>query len=133
MAKKNSSFINSFNFSTNLITHSNGEHIEDGMVIDNQNHHDEDQTKQLGEDDDHQQKRNEVLEREIDALDNAWHAGVVHLIGENEVVASKESGIAKRIVIDYAYRFLKKNLRQSDKLFDIPHKRMLKVGMTYEL
>ncbi|XP_024017709.1 potassium transporter 5 isoform X1 [Morus notabilis] len=80
-----------------------------------------------------EEKRHEMLDREIEALDRAWRAGVVHLIGENEVVASKGSGIAKRIMIDYAYNFLKKNLRQTDKVFDIPHKRLLKVGMTYEL
>ncbi|KAF3436412.1 hypothetical protein FNV43_RR23504 [Rhamnella rubrinervis] len=117
----------------NLITHRDGEHVEDGMVTDNQIHHVEDQTKQLGEDHDQEQKRNEVLNREIDAVDNAWHAGVVHLIGENEVTASKDSGIVKRILIDYVYSFMKRNLRQSDKVFDIPRKRMLKVGMTYEL
>ncbi|XP_075093945.1 potassium transporter 5-like [Nicotiana tabacum] len=40
---------------------------------------------------------------------------------------------AKKVIINYAYNFLKKNLRQSNKIFDIPHKRMLKVGMIYEL
>ncbi|KAL3725432.1 hypothetical protein ACJRO7_030456 [Eucalyptus globulus] len=74
-----------------------------------------------------------ATEGEIAVLDRAWHAGVVHLIGENEVVAGKGASLGKRILIDYAYNFLKKNLRQSDKIFDIPHKRMLKVGMTYEL
>ncbi|KAK3415571.1 hypothetical protein EUGRSUZ_H01188 [Eucalyptus grandis] len=78
-------------------------------------------------------KAQEASEREIRVLDRAWRAGVVHLIGENEVVAGKGASLGKRVLIDYAYNFLKKNLRQSDKIFDIPHKRMLKVGMTYEL
>ncbi|KAF8015068.1 hypothetical protein BT93_H0761 [Corymbia citriodora subsp. variegata] len=78
-------------------------------------------------------KAQEASEREISVLDRAWRAGVVHLIGENEVVAGKGASLGKRVLIDYAYNFLKKNLRQSDKIFDIPHKRMLKVGMTYEL
>ncbi|TQD76417.1 hypothetical protein C1H46_038045 [Malus baccata] len=82
--------------------------------------------------DDHD-KQQDLLDREIEAIDKAWRRGVVHLIGENEVTAAKGAGIAKRIVIDYAYNFLKRNLRQSDKVFDIPHKRLLKVGMTYEL
>ncbi|KAM7495894.1 hypothetical protein LguiA_020308 [Lonicera macranthoides] len=75
----------------------------------------------------------EMEEREIEVLDKAWRARVVHLVGEHEVVACKEAGIGKRIMIDYAYNFLNRNLRQTDKVFDISHKRMLKVGMTYEL
>ncbi|XP_070664745.1 potassium transporter 5-like isoform X2 [Malus domestica] len=82
--------------------------------------------------DDHD-KQQDLLDGEIEAIDKAWRRGVVHLIGENEVTAAKGAGIAKRIVIDYAYNFLKRNLRQSDKVFDIPHNRLLKVGMTYEL
>lgn len=72
-------------------------------------------------------------EIQLEVIDKAWRSGVVHLIGENEVIAAKGAGIAKRILIDYAYNFLKKNLRQRVELFDIPQKRMLKVGMTYEL
>ncbi|KAM4086625.1 hypothetical protein ACJW30_10G116700 [Castanea mollissima] len=75
----------------------------------------------------------EELEREIEAMDQASRAGIVHLIGENEVVACKGAGIGKRFLINYAFNFLKKNLRQTENVFEIPHKRMLKVGMTYEL
>ncbi|KAH9709975.1 hypothetical protein KPL70_013357 [Citrus sinensis] len=81
----------------------------------------------------HEEKQKEDMGKEIETIEKDWQAGVVHLIDENEMVAAKRAGIAKRIIIDYAYSFLKKNLRQSDKVFDIPHKRMLKVGMTYEL
>lgn len=80
-----------------------------------------------------EEKRREAVERETEEVDEAWRAGIVHLVGENEVVAGKGAGIGKRILIDYAYNFLKRNLRQSDKVLVIPHKRMLKVGMTYEL
>lgn len=78
-------------------------------------------------------KLQEEVEREVEALDEAWRNGVVHLIGENEVVAGKGAGIGKRLLINYGYNFLKRNLRQTENVFDIPHKRMLKVGMTYEL
>lgn len=80
-----------------------------------------------------EEKQKEDIGKEIETIEKAWQAGVVHLIGENEMVAAKRARYTKRIMIDYAYSFLKKNLRQSDKVFDIPHKRMLKVGMTYEL
>lgn len=75
----------------------------------------------------------EALERDIEAVDKAWEAGAVHLIGENEVVAAEGAGIGKRLMINYAFNFLKKNLRGSETVFDIPHMRMVKVGMTYEL
>ncbi|PKI42169.1 hypothetical protein CRG98_037408 [Punica granatum] len=68
----------------------------------------------------------EQVDRDLDMVEKAWQTGVVHLIGESEVVARKGAGLGKRVLIDYAYNFLKKNLRQSDKIFDIPHKRMLK-------
>ncbi|KAE8665464.1 wee1-like protein kinase-like [Hibiscus syriacus] len=47
--------------------------------------------------------------REIRVVDRASEAGVVHLIGESEVVASKGSRVAKRLWIDHAYNFMKKN------------------------
>ncbi|KAG8371348.1 hypothetical protein BUALT_Bualt13G0078400 [Buddleja alternifolia] len=78
-------------------------------------------------------EREEAIERDVEYVDKACRNGVVHLVGEHEVVAAKGANIGKRVLIDYAYNFLKKNLRQSNKVFDIPHQRMLKVGMTYEL
>ncbi|KAL5827293.1 hypothetical protein ACOSQ3_019128 [Xanthoceras sorbifolium] len=75
----------------------------------------------------------DAMAREIERVDRAWQDGVVHLLGENEVVAAEEAGMSKRLMIDYAYNYVKKNLRQHDKVFDhIPHKNMLKVGMTHE-
>lgn len=74
-----------------------------------------------------------LVEREIEVLEKACTAGIVHLVGENEVIAEKGAGIGKRLLINYGYSFLKRNLRQTDKVFDIPRKRLLKVGMTYEL
>ncbi|KAL4603637.1 hypothetical protein ACB092_10G138900 [Castanea dentata] len=103
----------------------NGGELDDG-VVDGENENKD--VKQVDE-----EKRRETIEKEIEAVDKAWCAGVVHLFGENEVIAGQGAGIGRRILIDYAYNFLKRNLRQSDKVFNIPHKRMLKVGMTYEL
>ncbi|KAK7843279.1 potassium transporter 5 [Quercus suber] len=95
----------------------------DEGVVDGENEHRD--VKQVDE-----EKQKEVAEREIEAINKAWHARVVHLIGENEVVAGKGASIGRRIIIDYAYNFLKRNLRQSEKVFDILQKRLLKVGMT---
>ncbi|CAL0320604.1 unnamed protein product [Lupinus luteus] len=74
-----------------------------------------------------------AIEKQVEAIEKAARSGIVHLMGESEVIAGKGSGIGKRILIDCAYNFMKNNLRQSDKVFDIPHERMVKVGMTYEL
>lgn len=107
-----------------------GEEMADGLLVNG----DVDANVSRVVKEDEQEEEAIIMEsREIDVLDKAWQAGVVHLIGESEVIADKRSGVGKRIMIDYGYNFLKRNLRQSDKVFDIPHKRMLKVGMTYEL
>ncbi|WRX08658.1 hypothetical protein QQP08_001145 [Theobroma cacao] len=42
----------------------------------------------------------EIMEKEINTVDKAWQAGVVHLIGESEVIASKGAGTGKRILMD---------------------------------
>ncbi|KAJ7968568.1 Potassium transporter [Quillaja saponaria] len=72
-------------------------------------------------------------EGDIDVIDRASRVGVVHLMGESEILAGKTAGIGKKILIDYAYNFLKKNLTPCDKMLGIPRKRMLKISMTYEL
>ncbi|KAG7025572.1 Potassium transporter 5, partial [Cucurbita argyrosperma subsp. argyrosperma] len=87
----------------------------------------------LENDDGRVEEKRRKVEEEIEVVDKAWRDGIVHLIGQNEVVASKGSGFAKRVLIDYAYNALRRNLRQSEEVFYIPRKRMLKVGMTYEL
>nr|POE60955.1 potassium transporter 5 [Quercus suber] len=56
-------------------------------------------------------KGQEVVKREVGEVDKAWNSGVVHLIGEGEVVTSKGASIGKRILIDYVYNFLTRNLR----------------------
>ncbi|KAK6937414.1 Potassium transporter [Dillenia turbinata] len=75
----------------------------------------------------------EAAEKDVQVVEMAWRAGVVHLVGESEVIAGKGSNIGKQILINYAYNILRRNLRQTDKVLDIPHRRLLKVGMTYEL
>ncbi|KAI3975250.1 hypothetical protein MKX01_033490 [Papaver californicum] len=77
---------------------------------------------------------NEVMQGELHMVEaECRHSGVTYFLGQNEVVASKDSGIAKRILINYAYNFMKRFLRKQEEVFAIPQKRLLKVGMTYEL
>ncbi|CAN6468794.1 unnamed protein product [Victoria cruziana] len=70
---------------------------------------------------------------ELAMVDKASRAGIVYLLGETELVAKQGSGLAKRIVVNYIYNFIKRNLRQGDEALAIPRRHLLKVGMTYEL
>ncbi|KGN44911.1 potassium transporter 5 [Cucumis sativus] len=80
-----------------------------------------------------EEERKKRVEEEIEVVDRAWKDGIVHLIGQDEIVASKGSGLAKRVLINYVYDAIRRNLRQNEEVFDIPRQRMLKVGMTCEL
>ncbi|XP_061352782.1 potassium transporter 5-like [Gastrolobium bilobum] len=72
-------------------------------------------------------------EEEIKFIEKAKEKGVVYMLAEAEVVAQPNSSILNKIVVNYAYSFLRKNFRQGDNLMAIPRNRLLKVGMTYEI
>ncbi|KAK3039043.1 hypothetical protein RJ639_027528 [Escallonia herrerae] len=72
-------------------------------------------------------------EEEMQFVQKAMDRGVVYLLGEAEVVAKPNSSLFKKVVVDYAYGFLRKNFRQGEKVMAIPHTRLLRVGMTYEI
>ncbi|KAK7338228.1 hypothetical protein VNO77_18830 [Canavalia gladiata] len=72
-------------------------------------------------------------EEEIKFIDNALEKGVMYMLAEAEVVAHPNSSILNKIVVNYAYSFLRKNFRQGQNLMAIPRNRLLKVGMTYEI
>ncbi|TVU46345.1 hypothetical protein EJB05_05872, partial [Eragrostis curvula] len=59
--------------------------------------------------------------------------GVVYIIGESEVVAKPHSSFLKKIVVNHIYSFLRKNFMQGEKMLSIPHGKLLKVGISYEL
>ncbi|KZV55806.1 Potassium transporter 5 family protein [Dorcoceras hygrometricum] len=73
------------------------------------------------------------VEEDMKFVDKAMEQGVFYLIGEAEVVAKKDSSLLKKIIINYAYTFLRKNFRHGGKVLAIPQTRLLKVGMTYEI
>ncbi|KAJ8633549.1 hypothetical protein MRB53_026885 [Persea americana] len=78
-------------------------------------------------------KRKDAVKEEVELIEREYNAEIVHLLGKTEVVASKGSNFGRRILIDYAYNILKRNIRERDEVLNIPRKRLLKVGMTYEL
>ncbi|WRX14137.1 Potassium transporter - like 6 [Theobroma cacao] len=72
-------------------------------------------------------------EEEMQFVQKAMDEGIVYLLGEAEVMAKQNSSFIKKIIVDYVYNFLRKNFRQGEKVMVIPHTRLLRVGMTYEI
>jgi KUP system potassium uptake protein len=74
----------------------------------------------------------EGIENEIKSIDKALEKGVVYMLGEVDVVADPKSSILNKIIVN-TYNFMRRNFQQRDELMAIPRKRLLKVGMTYEI
>ena len=114
---------------TVTLTHNSGDivsgELQDGLI---NGENEREESKQIDE-----KRHQQDVKKDIEVIDSAAQVGVVHLIGETEVMADKGSRFGKRVLINVGYNILKKNLRQTEKVFDIPHKRILKVGMIYEL
>ena len=70
---------------------------------------------------------------EIQTIQREMEDGVVHMLGEANVVAEPNADLFKKIIVDYAYNFMRKNFRQPEKITCVPHNRLLRVGMTYEI
>lgn len=68
-------------------------------------------------------------QEEIQFVQIAKDKGVVYLLG----VAKPNSSMFKKIVVNYAHSFLRKNFRQGERFLAIPQSRVLRVGMTYEV
>ncbi|ERN16966.1 potassium transporter 5 [Amborella trichopoda] len=75
----------------------------------------------------------EEVERELREVEKAMSTAVVYLVGQTEVVARSEARWWERVLIDYLYTWLRRNVRQGVEVLRIPNRRMVKVGMTYEL
>ncbi|PKI68693.1 hypothetical protein CRG98_010973 [Punica granatum] len=65
-----------------------------------------------------------------DALKNG---GITYLMAESDVVAPKGSRLLERVMINYLFSWLKSFVRKQDQIFNIPRKRLLKVGTSYEI
>ncbi|KAK8458752.1 hypothetical protein SEVIR_2G002700v4 [Setaria viridis] len=73
------------------------------------------------------------IEEEQRFIEREMEKGVVYILGEAEVVARPNSSLLKKIMVNYAYAFLRKNCRQGEKMLAIPKSQLLKVGMSYEI
>ncbi|GJN03071.1 hypothetical protein PR202_ga20475 [Eleusine coracana subsp. coracana] len=76
---------------------------------------------------------NQTVEEEKQLIDREVERGVVYLMGEANVSAAPNSSIFKKVVVNYIYTFLRKNLTEGHKALSIPKDQLLKVGITYEI
>ncbi|KAL2347304.1 hypothetical protein Fmac_001304 [Flemingia macrophylla] len=70
---------------------------------------------------------------EIEFIEEQREHGVIYMLGEAEVVASPRASIFNKVVVNYAYNFLRKNFLEGDRSMPIPPNKFLKVGMVYEI
>ncbi|XP_073313763.1 potassium transporter 5-like [Primulina huaijiensis] len=101
--------------------------IDEGVVENEQMHEKEDEVRNIPH------ALIQGAEAQMQFVDRTMDQGVFYLIGEAEVVAKKNSSLLKKIVINFAYTFLRKNFRHGGKMLAIPQTRLLKVGMIYEI
>ena len=76
---------------------------------------------------------NQTVEEEKQLIDREVERGMVYLMGEANVTAKAKSSFLKKIVVNYVYTFLRKNLTEGHKALAIPKDQLLKVGITYEI
>ncbi|URE35025.1 Potassium transporter [Musa troglodytarum] len=74
---------------------------------------------------------NSEVKEELMALLEAKQAGVAYIMGHSYVKARKASSFMKKIAIDVAYSFLRKNCRGPAVALNIPHISLIEVGMIY--
>ncbi|CAI9773363.1 unnamed protein product [Fraxinus pennsylvanica] len=70
---------------------------------------------------------------ELEFLTSCRDAGVVHILGNTVIRARRDSGILKKIAIDYIYAFLRKICRENSVIFNVPHESLLNVGQIFSV
>ncbi|CAL5003637.1 unnamed protein product [Urochloa decumbens] len=68
---------------------------------------------------------------EQEFLNRCKGAGVVHILGNTVVQARRDSGIVKKVAVNYVYAFLRKLCRENSVIFNVPHESLLNVGQIY--
>lgn len=74
---------------------------------------------------------NRTVSNEVEFLNRCRDAGVVHILGNTIVRARRDSGIIKKISVDYLYAFMRRICRENSVMFNIPHESLLNVGQIY--
>ncbi|KAJ6946542.1 potassium transporter 10-like [Populus alba x Populus x berolinensis] len=65
---------------------------------------------------------------ELEFLGVCRDAGVVHILGNTEILARRDSKFYKKIAIDHIYAFLRKICRKNSAALNVPHESLLNVG-----
>ncbi|KAJ7554494.1 hypothetical protein O6H91_06G143500 [Diphasiastrum complanatum] len=68
------------------------------------------------------------VEYELAILEKARNEGVIYIVGDSDVKASKGSSLPRKFLINCAFNFLHTNFRESVDALDIPYTKLLKVG-----
>ncbi|OIW00663.1 hypothetical protein TanjilG_09632 [Lupinus angustifolius] len=68
---------------------------------------------------------------ELEFLNQSRDAGMVHILGNTIVRASRDSRLYKKIAVDYIYAFLRKICRENSVIFNVPHESLLNVGQIF--
>ncbi|EEC83091.1 hypothetical protein OsI_28225 [Oryza sativa Indica Group] len=68
---------------------------------------------------------------ELEFLNRCKDAGVVHILGNTVVHARPDSGIIKKVAVNYVFAFLRKICRENSVIFNVPHESLLNVGQIY--
>uniref|UniRef100_A0A0A9GP53 Potassium transporter n=1 Tax=Arundo donax TaxID=35708 RepID=A0A0A9GP53_ARUDO len=68
---------------------------------------------------------------ELEFLNRCKDAGVVHILGNTIVLARRDSGIVKKLAVDYMYALMRRICRENSVIFNVPHESLLNVGQIY--
>uniref|UniRef100_A0A0D9X5E4 Potassium transporter n=1 Tax=Leersia perrieri TaxID=77586 RepID=A0A0D9X5E4_9ORYZ len=74
---------------------------------------------------------NQTFGDELEFLNRCKDAGVVHILGNTIVHARPDSGIIKKVAVNYVFAFLRKICREHSVIFNVPHESLLNVGQIY--
>lgn len=67
----------------------------------------------------------------VNHLNSSRRKGVVYILGHTELRASPDSNFFRKFLINVFYNFLRRNFRSSLHTLNIPHTRLLQVGMVH--
>ncbi|XP_071732725.1 potassium transporter 2-like [Rutidosis leptorrhynchoides] len=71
------------------------------------------------------------MREELHDLLDAQQSGTAFLLGHSHVKAKQGSSVFKRLAINFAYNFLRRNCRGPDVVLKVPPASLLEVGMVY--